>query len=188
MFDRYGLKAVTMDDLAREMLVSKKTLYRLFKNKEDLVERAIRALFQEMQKRVQSVLKMPGNAIDQLVNIDEMVHQHIEEHDYSLQFQLRKYYPEVYQRFEAMRKQAVTSLVYQNIKRGQEEGLYRLEINAEIITLLYYSRMVVLIGEEIDPFKGMALKEVMREVLLYHVRGIASAQGLKYTDEKINSH
>lgn len=187
MFNRYGLKAVTMDDLAREMLVSKKTLYRLFKNKEELVQKAVITLFQSMQQKIQSVCKHPGNAIDQLANIDDLVYQEIEKHDYSLQFQLRKYYPEVYQQFEGLRKEAVTRMVFDNIKDGQQEGLYRQDINAEVITLLYYSRMVVLIGEEIDPFKEMSLKAVMREVLLYHLRGIATDKGLAYIDEKINS-
>jgi AcrR family transcriptional regulator len=185
MFGKYGLKPVTMDDLASELSVSKKTLYRYVTNKEDLVGRAVRIVFQEVKTKMLAAHEAHENAIDELFHVDDMVCDSVENYNHSLQFQLRKYYPEIFSNLNQQRKELMLGKMKTNINKGIEQGLYRQDLNVEIISLLYYSRMVVLTGEEIDPFKDFDLKEVMREILTYHIRGMASPKGLDYLDMKM---
>jgi len=185
MFMRYGLKPVTMDDLARELGMSKKTLYQHVSGKEDLVQQTVKALFAEAKGRLDEALARSGNAIDQLFSIDEVVCQNIENYHHGLQFQLRRYYPEVHRWLEEQRQAMITATTHKNIAQGQKEGLYRSDLNVEIITLLYYSRMVVLTGQEIDPFKDYETKAVMREILVYHINGLATDAGRQYLQSKI---
>ena len=186
MFRRYGLKPVTMDDLARELVISKKTLYKHFSSKEKLVERTVNAVFERVKKTLLAAREAEGNAIDQLFNIDERICRTVENYDHSLQFQMRRYYPEVFSSLERKRKKLIIETTRHNIRQGKKEGLYRQEVNDEIITLLYYSRMVMLTGEEIDPFRDFDIRMVMREILLYHLRGIATERGLLYLNQKLN--
>ena len=185
MFGKYGLKPVTMDDLAGELNISKKTLYKYVKNKQDLVQQTVKEVFTHISQHMHEVKATSEDAIDELFKLDEVVCSTVENYNHSLQFQLKRYYPEIHGWLEGKRKDMVLGLIGRNIKNGVREGLYRPDLNQEIITLLYYSRMVVLIGEEIEPFKNYDTKEVMREILVYHIRGMATAQGLEKLEQRL---
>lgn len=186
MFAKFGLRPITMDDIAGELSISKKTIYKYFSNKDELVQKAVEKVFNTNSGQIKDIAKRSGNAIDQLFNIDDMVCGTVENYDHSLQFQLKRYHPEVFSWLENQRKELITSTTKANILKGQGEGLYRTNINVEIITLLYYSRLVVLTGHDIDTFEKFDLKAVMREILIYHVRGLATQAGLSYLEEKLN--
>ena len=185
MFDRHGLRPVTMDDIAREMSISKKTLYKYYANKEDLVTRAVVQMFQEISGNMTELLEHQGNAIDMLFSMDEVICSTIEKHDPSMQFQLERYYPEVSAMLEGMKKETVFLMMENNIKRGKEEGLYRADLDAQVVTYLYYSRAQLMMEEDMGPFKDRPIEDVMREILVYHIRGVASDKGLAYLEEKM---
>lgn len=185
MFDRYGLRPVTMDDIAREMSISKKTLYKYYANKEDLVTRAVVQMFQEISGNMTELLEHQGNAIDMLFSMDEVICSTIEKHDPSMQFQLERYYPEVSAMLEGMKKETVFLMMENNINRGKAEGLYRANLDAQVVTYLYYSRAQLMMEEDMGPFKDRPIEEVMREILVYHIRGVASDKGLAYLEEKM---
>lgn len=185
MFDRYGLRPVTMDDIAREMSISKKTLYKYYANKEDLVTRAVVQMFQEISGNMTELLEHQGNAIDMLFSMDEVICSTIEKHDPSMQFQLERYYPEVSAMLEGMKKETVFLMMENNINRGKAEGLYRANLDAQVVTYLYYSRAQLMMEEDMGPFKDRPIEDVMREILVYHIRGVASDKGLAYLEEKM---
>ena len=185
MFDRYGLRPVTMDDIAREMSISKKTLYKYYANKEDLVTRAVVQMFQEISGNMTELLEHQGNAIDMLFSMDEVICSTIEKHDPSMQFQLERYYPEVSAMLEGMKKETVFLMMENNINRGKAEGLYRDDLDAQVVTYLYYSRAQLMMEEDMGPFKDRPIEDVMREILVYHIRGVASDKGLAYLEEKM---
>lgn len=185
MFNRYGLRPVTMDDIAREMSISKKTLYKYFANKEELVTRAVVKMFEEISGNMTQLLEHKGNAIDMLFSMDEVICSTIERHDPSMQFQLERYYPEVSAMLEGLKKETVFKMMENNISRGKKEGLFREELDAQVVTYLYYSRAQLMMEEDMGPFKDRPITDVMREILIYHVRGIANENGLKYLEEKL---
>ncbi len=187
MFNRYGLRPVTMDDIARELSISKKTLYKYFSNKEELVTKAVVQMFEGIRSNMSRLLDLKGNAIDMLFAMDEVICTSIEKHDPSMQFQLDRYYPEVSAMLETLKKEQVFTMMTENIRRGKEEGLYRAELDAEVVTFLYYSRAQLMMEEDMGPFKDRPIEEVMREILIYHVRGIANARGLTYLEEKLKT-
>lgn len=187
MFNRYGLRPVTMDDIAREMSISKKTLYKYFSNKEDLVRKAVMAMFEEIRGNMDQLLEHSGNAIDMLFAMDNVVCTTIERHDPSMQFQLDRYYPEVSAMLESLKKEQVFKMMYNNIKKGKAEGLYRPELDAEVVTFLYYSRAQLMMEEDMGPFKDRPIDQVMREILIYHVRGVASPKGIEYLEQKLKT-
>jgi len=187
MFQRYGLRPVTMDDIAKDLSVSKKTLYKYFANKEELVEKAVDQVFETVSERMQGLLKSSGNAIDMLFAMDEVVCSNIESHDPGLQFQLERYYPELSAKLEERKRGMIYKMMFHNINQGKEEGLFREELNAEVVAFLYYSRARLMTESDMNHFRDMAIPDLMREVLIYHVRGIANAKGLSYLEEKLLS-
>lgn len=187
LFNRYGLRPVTMDDIAREMSISKKTLYKYFSNKEDLVKQAVISMFHEIRSNMDALLDHPGNAIDMLLAMDDVICTTIERHDPSMQFQLDRYYPEVSGMLDKMKREQVFKMMYHNISKGKSEGLYRDELDDQVVTFLYYSRAQLMMEEDMGPFKDRPVHEVMREILIYHVRGIASPKGIEYLEQKLRT-
>ncbi len=185
MFMKYGIKAVTMDDVARELSISKKTIYQFVKNKSELVDAAVDHVFNHMSNLIECEYKTEANAIDVLINVDEAVCGVMENHNPSLDFQLMKYYPEIHQKLEDKRKLLITKNIKTNLRQGIAENLYRSDINIELIAELYYGRMSTL--KEDDHFirsKG-DLKTVMKEILIYHVNGIATEEGRNYLHKQL---
>ncbi|PTM03922.1 MAG: hypothetical protein DA405_08970 [Bacteroidetes bacterium] len=190
LFNRYGLRPVTMDDIAKDLSISKKTLYKYFANKEELVRKGVNESFASISSRMLALLDYKdGNAIDMLFQMDAQICVSIEEHDPSIQFQLERYYPEVSASLEKRKREIIFRLMTENIKRGKEEGIYREELNAEIVSFLYYSRARLMLQEEsFFEQSKWSITEIMREILIYHIRGIASAEGIKYLDYKLKNN
>ena len=190
LFNRYGLRPVTMDDIAKDLSISKKTLYKYFANKEELVRKGVNESFTSISSRMLALLDYKdGNAIDMLFQMDAQICVSIEEHDPSIQFQLERYYPEVSASLEKRKREIIFRLITENIKRGKEEGIYREELNAEIVSFLYYSRARLMLQEEsFFEQSKWSITEIMREILIYHIRGIASADGIEYLDYKLKNN
>lgn len=186
MFHRYGLRPVTMDDIAKELSVSKKTLYKYFANKEELVKHSIDTIFKSISTRMLELREAPGNAIDMLFAMDEVICSNIETHDPGMQFQLERYYPELNAKLEEQKREVVYKMMHHNIARGIREGIFRSELNAEVVAFLYYSRARLMTESAMGTFKEMSISELMEEILIYHVRGIANAKGLAYLEEKLH--
>lgn len=186
LFTKYGLKAVTMDDLASQLGVSKKTLYLHFDNKSDLVKNAVNSHFEEVKHLLNTSLHKPLNAVEILYMVDKQISAIIKKHDPSLHFQLEKYYPEVCRTMNDNREMAVTGHALHNIDQGREEGLYRTDFDKELIASLYYSRIEFLIGHEDLCCNAAQLEYHLNQILEYHIRGIATAEGIAQI-EKIKS-
>lgn len=178
MFTRFGLRSVTMDDLATELGVSKKTLYNHISNKKELVQRTVQFIFHQIEEHLDEAMSAGENAIEVAFRVDKMMCRHAEQHNHSMQFQLQKYYPEILQWLNEKRRASIFERMRRNIKRGKAEGLYRPELDEEIIITFYYVRMTHLAQHRDPIFEQYSFREITREILIYHLRGMATPRGL----------
>lgn len=186
LFDKYGIRSVTMDDVAREMAVSKKTLYKYFENKADLVHKCIMTIFDHIQSCMMDIHSSAQNAIDELFDIDNVIRQILKDHNPGLQFQLHKYYPQTAKAMYEGRRHLINKMISENIDNGKRNGLFRDNVDSEIITHLYCSKVDSIRDDQEDLMRKFHTKKVMRQALEYHIRGIASDKGLKYLEEKLS--
>lgn len=186
LFDKYGIRSVTMDDVAREMSISKKTLYKYFENKADLVHKCVMTIFDQVQNCMMEIHTTAQNAIDELFDIDNVIRQIMQDHNPSLQFQLHKYYPQTAKALYEGRKHLINKMISENVDNGKKDGLFRENFNTEIITHLYCSKVETIPEGDEDLMMKFHTKDVMLQALEYHIRGMASAKGLKYLEEKLN--
>ena len=185
LFLKYGVKSVTMDDLARHLGVSKKTLYQHFENKSDLVEKTLSEHLEMEKKAVLEFRDNSKNAIEEIFKLGAYVSSHLNKMNPAIMFDLKRYYPKAWNKLEFYKTEFIYENVLSNIKRGCSEDLYRDDLQSEIIARFYLEMINVIMHPE---FKASS-KEIVayyEEFLRYHVRGIASAKGLKVL-EKINS-
>lgn len=185
LFNKFGIRSVTMDDVAREMAISKKTLYKYFENKADLVNKCVMTVFDKVHSCMMDIHCSAKNSIDELFDIDNVIRQIMKDHNPGLQFQLHKYYPQTAKAMYDGRRDLINKMISENIDNGKRDGLYRDSIDTELVTHLYCSKMETIPEDKELLFKKFHSKEIKRQALEYHIRGIASPKGLKYLEKKL---
>ena len=185
LYGRFGIRSLTMDDLARQLGISKKTIYQVVRDKADLIRQVIE-LDLELNKDFIAGLDNSGdNAIEDLITINERMHQHGRHLNPTFYFDLQKYYPALYRRWTTEKRNHLYQIIVANINKGKSEGLYRMELRGEVIAELYVSRIERL--EREDPTEGLRLisGEAIREVFIYHLHGICNRKGLDYLEHQL---
>ncbi len=185
VFMRYGMKSVTMDDIARELKMSKKTLYKYVSDKGDLLAKVMTNHCQTEQAQCLEILNASNNAIDEMISITKHVGSMIKEIHPSIHYDLEKYYPEAWKIMADHKNEFVITCVEKNLLRGIEEGLYRENLDAKIISTIYVHKMDLVFDGQIFPSKDFRFENVYFEMMRYHLRGIASKKGLIYLKERI---
>jgi AcrR family transcriptional regulator len=182
MFTRLGVKSVTMDDVSREMGMSKKTLYNFFRNKKDLVKKSFGFLFDGLRERIDELGDRDMNPIEELLAVDQVVYDMVKENAPDVTFQLQKYYPEVWSEIEDLQNEKFLPYVMENLNRGIKEGWYRDDIDVDIIAQLYFSNPHAVRGGDL---REKPLKTIFEQSLAYHIRGIATPKGIEFYQSKI---
>lgn len=185
VFMRYGIKSVNMDDVARHLGISKKTLYLVVRDKEDLVCRAVQHFSQHEKQMMAGISALQLNAIDESLEIMKWVLSILKNTNPVVDFDLQKYHPEIHKTMRAHRDRVVLDGMLNNLKKGQREGLYRKDFNPELIAKLYMSRVDTMFDQDLFPFPHWNLSDIYTQAFIYHIRGIASAKGLDYLRDKM---
>lgn len=185
VFWTYGIKSMTMDDLSTRMGISKKTLYQYVKDKNDLVEKVLLHIAGELRCEVDETVGQGVNAIDELFGITTRVAGQLKDIHPAIHFDLEKYYPEAFRNMVLTKRQEIFSITMANMERGIKEGLYRENLNIAMIATIYVARFDMVFDGELFPPGQFNMDELHWEILRYHVRGIASAKGLKYLEKKV---
>lgn len=175
MFLKLGFKSITMDDIAGEMCISKKTIYKYFCNKELLIEESTATIHTEIHQIIDNVISQNYNAIQENFEIRKMFKEMFKSSDTSPIYQLKKHYPEIYERVMSREIDECNSLFKQNIEKGIKQGLYRENLNIESYVRFYYL-LVFSIKESTSSEKEAQKLEL--EILEYHTRAIATPNGI----------
>lgn len=177
-----------MDDIARELGISKKTLYQHFETKNDIIKMVAEYNLANDSKMVAQIQATAKDAIDEMF----LVASHVIDEIRSIQsptliFDLQKYHPELWQLFEHFQNQQIANHIKQNIERGIKEGLYRPELNALIISKIYAGSSLCVIDEKMFPQKEFDKIQLFKEFFVYHIRGLATTKGLKLLEKRLES-
>ena len=188
MFLTHGFKSVTMDEIASEMGISKKTIYQHFSNKNSLVEAVSLQLFESISCGIDSIYEMDKNPIDELFLIKDFILKNLKDESASPIYQLQKYYPKIHKTLMVKQFEKMDDCVVGNINKGIEQGLFRKELNVDLIVRFYYAGMTSLKDVEIfDPIK-FGTKLLQTEYLEYHLRGICTQKGIQKLEELLNNN
>ncbi|GAA3509169.1 TetR/AcrR family transcriptional regulator [Aquimarina addita] len=178
MFLNLGFKSVTMDDLASEMGISKKTIYTHFQNKTKLVEATTEHIFCTISDGIDTILEEKKEPIEELYAIKAFVMHHLKNEKTSPQYQLQKYYPKIHSALKFKQFEVMQECVIENIRRGIDKGVFRKNIDVEIISRLYFMGITGIKDQELFPVTMFPISKLMGDYLEYHVRGIATDKGL----------
>lgn len=185
LYRKYGIKSVTMDDIAKELGISKKTLYRYFSDKQELVSKVIDFVLNQQQNCLADIHGIGLNSIDELFEMARHANQILLEHNPATDYDLKKYYPEEFQKIISVKRKVLYASILGNLQKGISEGIYRNEMNPEIIAKIHVARVEGMINNEVFSINELIDKKIFREIMIYHIRGISNEKGIKMLQEKL---
>jgi len=183
LYLKIGIKSVSMDDLARRLGISKKTLYQYVENKNDLVSQIIGCHINEEKEAVTEILNNSDNAIDEMLKVAKYVLTQLRKLSPTAVYDLKKYYRNCWEIIEKHNQFFVYNHIKHNIERGQREEIYREDVNADIIAKLYVSQNFLIVDEDLFPLREYDRDKLFSQFIMYHIRGIACPKGLEILDE-----
>lgn len=175
MFLKLGFKSITMDDIACEMCISKKTIYKYFSNKDVLIEESVEMVHKEIHETIDKIVAQNFNAIEENFEIKRMFKEMFKSAESSPIYQLKKHYPEVYAKALTSQIEVCETCFRNNILKGMNEGLYRENLDVDNYIKFYYT-LIFNINE--NTASGIEAEELELKALEYHIRAMATLAGI----------
>ena len=182
LFLKLGFKSITMDDIASEMCISKKTIYKYFCNKELLITESTEVIHNKVHEMIQQVIAKNYNAIEENFEIRKMSVAMFNSSENSPIYQLKKHYPEIYDNVLSKEIEECHLFFRQNIKKGIKENLYRNNTPVESYVKFYYILIFSIKENTSSEIESMKLE---LDLLEYHTRALATADGIKELEKQL---
>lgn len=186
LFMRYGIKSITMDDVARELGISKKTLYLFVDNKDDLVNKVLERHIGAEKAICGQMSADTANAIEEMFFVMEANSQQMQQMKANIVHDLQKYHRDAWEKMQDFQRGFLYGVVRSNLERGVREGLYRSDFDIDIVAKLHIATTFQLFDEELFPHLNYAKETVFREHLLHYLYGIVSEKGLQLLKAKLS--
>ena len=183
LFRRYGIRSVTMDEIAGQCGVSKKTVYQFFEDKDSLVESIVAKVINQSETQCNIDQDRCENAVHEIFLAMEMVLQVFSGMNPAIMYEMQRYHPKSFKLLEDHKMEFMYRCVKQNLERGIAEGLYRPEINMEIITRLHLQNMFLPFDQDVFPKTRFSIAEVDMEIMDHYLHGVANNKGIKQIEK-----
>jgi len=177
LFLTLGFKSVTMDDIAEEMKISKKTIYTFFANKEALVQSVVFSMYSYITTNLTQIREKASNPISELYEVKMFIMHQLKGEKTSPQYQLQKYYPSIHKELQQKQFQFVTNTVVKSLQKGVEMKLFRSDMNIDFIARMYFNGMTAIKNVELFPSENYTAEKLMEYYLEYHLRAIVTDKG-----------
>ena len=186
LYLRFGIRSVTMDDVAREFGISKKTLYQYFKDKADLVSQVVDFYLENVMSDIEASREM--NAIDFYFALRSQISKILKYFNNNIEFDLKKQYPHLFKKVHKIKREKIFVNTVSNIKKGMETGFYRPNLDVELLAKLQVGRMLYTLNPENEIFTESEVVriELFDKVIEYHMHAICTEKGLKYFKQQLN--
>jgi len=179
LFMKYGFKSITMDDIARELGISKKTLYQCFEDKNDLVNQAVENHIICDKENCVKILNENFDPIEFLFEMSKSITDNHRRMNVSVLFDLKKYFKQAWDKLESFKSVFINEQMLTNITKGKELGLYKEDINTELAAKLYAHSVEFMMRPELYQNISTDFHFIQQEIIKYHLRAICNEKGLK---------
>ena len=178
LFWQYGTRSVTMDEIAKEIAVSKKTIYQYFKDKNEIVCRVMERKHDKQMKEMRELESNADNAIEALLNVSDFMAETFAKVNPSLLFDTKKYHPEAWELHQNRRDQIIES-IKGNLRRGIQDGLYREDLPLEYLAVLRIEQVELAFDGQKFSSDQYELVKVQLAFLDHFIRGLVTLKGFQ---------
>ena len=188
LFCRYGVKSVTMDEIASQLGVSKKTIYQFFSDKDELVESVVSTMINASETLCNQKQVDSKDAVHELLLVIDFLNDVFSGMNHSMVHDLERFHPKSFRHFLDYRNKYLYHMIRENLQRGIREELYRPDINVEIVARFRLEAMMIAFNPEVFPGNKYHLADIHRVIIEIFLFGVASLKGykliLKYQQER----
>ncbi|MCK9204676.1 MAG: TetR/AcrR family transcriptional regulator [Bacteroidales bacterium] len=184
LFYKYGVRSVSMDDICRDIGISKKKLYQYVTSKNQLVEKLLELERQNFEIIFDQNNFEGVNAIDILLIVSREVGDRFQDVSPAMTFDLKKYYPDIYHKHVDERIEFIYQKIQINIQKGISQGMYRDDLSIELIARLYIRRLIDLHNPEFFPADKFSFQTLFEVMFDNFIRGIANPEGIEYYEKQ----
>ena len=188
LFRRYGIRSVTMDDLANELSISKKTLYQYFTDKDELVLKICQQAFRRLEQDMENINHHSKSAIDEIVQLMEYMNLMFSNMRQNVLYDMKKYYQESWKVYLNHKEHALKKNILRNIKRGIKEQVYRKDINPEIAAMLRIVQVEATFDHNTFPQSKFNFAEVQQQSLNMFMYGLLAPKGYRQVEDYFSKH
>jgi len=190
LFMQYGLRSVSMDDIANGMGISKKTIYQYYADKDELVDAVVESEFKKNETCCELDKINSANAIEEIFMAMDMMADMFRSMNPSFIFDMQKYHPTAFLKFDQYKNDSLFNIVRNNILRGINEQLYREDIDVDIIARFRVHSLLLAFNPEFNATLKKSISEIAKELIIHFLFGLVSLKGYKmttkYQQERIN--
>jgi AcrR family transcriptional regulator len=183
LMTRHGVKHVTMDDLASQLGISKKTIYQFYKDKDSLVMAVVNFELEEQALKCQKTQDIAENAVHEMFMILEDIQQMFKNMNPMTMNELAKYYPAAFMRIQQHKDEFMHHIIKTNLVKGIEQGVYRKEIDPEILAIYRLETSFVPFNPQLYPFSKFDIAKVTLQIIENFVYGVMSIKGIELMEK-----
>lgn len=185
---RYGVRSVSMDDIAQELGMSKKTIYQLFPSKAAIVEEVIRAHNEDEEGFCSEIESNCQHAIDELVQIVKRAIYLFQTVTHTLIHEVQKYYPEAWKILQHHTSTFLYEKVKENLQKGIQQGYYRKEIDIEVVARMRIAQINMGFDAKLFPIETFNYAEVQKQLMEIYMYGIVTPKGRALLQEYLDAN
>ncbi|MBC7486939.1 MAG: TetR/AcrR family transcriptional regulator [Cytophagaceae bacterium] len=179
LFFRYGVKSITMDEIAMHLGISKKTIYQFYKDKKELVYKVVETRMMKQQCEIAEIAEKAADPVQEILMTSDWLKNVFQNMNPFLLMEVQKYYPRAFSVFQAHRDKCIFVNIYNNIKRGIDSGLYRNSIDVDTIARLRMVCVDATLNPENFPLAKKNLNELQLQLIEHFLYGICTLKGHK---------
>jgi TetR/AcrR family transcriptional regulator, cholesterol catabolism regulator len=179
LFFRYGIKSVTMDDIAKHLSMSKKTIYQFFQDKDEVVHTLMQKSLREDERDFSAITGRAANVVEEVFMIMKKMHEIFSNINPNIFYDLRKYHPQTWDLFHKFRTQFILNMVENTLEKGKRDGYVRPDINAKLLARMRIEEIDMAFNPAIFPPDKFRILDVHLGLTEHFLYGICTMKGHK---------
>jgi len=179
---------MTMDDIARELGISKKTLYNNFESKKDLIHKTVAFDIEEDAATIADICEQKHDPIAEILVVSQHIGRHLQKINPSVLYDLKKSYPETMELILNMRTHVLLKLLSENLERGIAEGYYRPIVDVEYVPRYFVARLDMLFDDNLFPVSKFPKWKIHANHILYHLHAITNSKGKRILEKHLKNN
>jgi len=183
LFYKYGVKSVRMEDIAKHLSMSKKTLYQVFSNKEEIVNCFIEEELAKSKAEIETIEKSTPDPTLEMIRLMEYLRRIFAEINPTMYYDIQKYHPNAWNKFRQFKENYIIRRIENNLRSGIEKGLYRSEINVLVLARLRVEQIDLGFDYNKFPIAQFDTAKVQMSLLDHFLYGIVTAKGYELIQE-----
>ncbi|AQG81513.1 TetR/AcrR family transcriptional regulator [Spirosoma montaniterrae] len=186
-FWKYGVRSVTMEDIARQLGISKKTIYQHFTDKEDILYQVLQERINEDHLEMDCMANEAHNPIEELLLVLDMMRKKQQQVSPNLLIDIKRHYPQAFALFRQHMDQHIMKSILENIQRGISQGWYRKDINATILARMRVEQIELAFNNDFFPATQYTMFDIQHELIHHFVRGMLTEEGFRFYNQLVNT-